>query len=91
MEIAPAPRRWTPLALLPYNQYVLECVDPTQHVRPFNYLIEGFRGVRNDFVSDFVLGVFFSFPRVVSDSGTGFAARTLDFVLDFINFMRIEL
>ena len=49
-------------------------------------LLEGFRGVRNDFVSDFVLVFFSSFARVVSDSGTGFAAPIrlfLDLVSDF--------
>ena len=48
-------------------------------------ILEGFRGVRNDFVSDFVLGFFF-FARVVSDSGAGFAAPIrlfLDLVSDF--------
>ena len=47
-------------------------------------LLEGFRGVRNDFVSDFVLVFSFSFARVVS--GTGFAAPIrlfLDLVSDF--------
>ena len=53
---------------------------------PLHALIEGFRGVRNGFVSDFVLCFSFSFARVVSDSGAGFAAPMrlfLDLVSDF--------
>ena len=53
-------------------------------------VVEGFRGsgARNDFVSDFVLGIF---PGAVPGPGAGFAARALGSALDFINFMRIGL